>query len=301
MLHCWCFVRLLLWRVIFFCPVDEGGVFVAYADALNTKINNVYTAAGDAQSDLAGIVAGADVLASQFVDVKNTMQYLQALMSELKSNYWYVPVGLIAPFGGSLANQPPAGWLFCDGKAYNGSSSPEYANLFGVIGNAYGGSTIANFQVPDLRGRVALGQTSENNTGAPSLDAGISARARGTKYGSESTTLTSSHIPEHRHDLSSHSHNYDHQHSASVTVPVKAETNFVAGSGDRTAYKPRSSSVGTVYDFAASGSTNTVSQQYGSANTAGPSNNNSGYWGASSPSAVTAVQPSLAVSFIIKF
>lgn len=277
---------------------------MAYADALNTKINNVYTAAGDAQSDLAGIVAGADVLASQFVDVKNTMQYLQALMSELKSNYWYVPVGLIAPFGGSLSNQPPAGWLFCDGKAYNGTTNVEFANLFSVIGNAYGGSSIANFQVPDLRGRVALGQTAENNSGAPSLDAGISARARGTKYGSEDTTLTEYHIPSHSHDLSNHTHSgtYSGSMSGSMSGGASVQAQGLLG---------RSNGTGGSYNTYVSASPQTT--LYGSANVSGtvsgsvsgtsggPSSNNSGYYGAGSPTAVTAVQPSLAVSFIIKY
>ena len=44
--------------------------------------------------------------------------------------------------------QRPSGWLACDGSSV---STTTYANLFGIIGYAYGGSG-ANFNIPDFRG-----------------------------------------------------------------------------------------------------------------------------------------------------
>ncbi|NIV28780.1 MAG: hypothetical protein GWN58_04475, partial [Anaerolineae bacterium] len=48
---------------------------------------------------------------------------------------------------------PPSGWVLCDGTSYSTASQPD---LFAVVGYTYGGSG-ANFNVPDLRGRMPLG------------------------------------------------------------------------------------------------------------------------------------------------
>ena len=58
-------------------------------------------------------------------------------------------VGMIAPFA---MTSPPTGWLVCDGTAYNSSTLPQYAKLFAVIANTWGGSDGTDFQVPDLEG-----------------------------------------------------------------------------------------------------------------------------------------------------
>lgn len=65
-----------------------------------------------------------------------------------------IPVGSITMYAGSSA---PDGWLICDGTAYDGTTNPKYAKLHGAIGNTFGGSTIADFEVPDLRSRVPVG------------------------------------------------------------------------------------------------------------------------------------------------
>lgn len=285
-------------------------ICVAYADALNAKIDSVYSSAGSAVADLAGIVAGADVLASQFVDVKSTMQNLQVLMDELKSSYWYVPVGLISPFGGSYANRPPSGWLFCDGAAY--STSGSYANLFGVIGSQYntaGGNSDPGagfFRVPDLRARVPMGQSSSVSGSAPVLPAGLSPRTHGSAYGDEGTLLTSSHIPQHAHDLSSHTHSAtlsgSMSGSMSGSASVQAQGLTARNNGTGGAYNTYvSASPQTTLSGSASVS-GTVSGSV-SGTTGGPSNNNSGNYGTADASRVSvpAVQPSLAVSFIVKF
>lgn len=63
-----------------------------------------------------------------------------------------IPTGIITPYGGST---PPTGWLLCQGQAV---SRDEYADLFGVIGTAYGaGDGSTTFNVPDLRETVPVG------------------------------------------------------------------------------------------------------------------------------------------------
>lgn len=63
-----------------------------------------------------------------------------------------VPAGGYIPFGASVA---PSGWLNCDGSAV---SRTTYAALFAAISTSYGvGDGSTTFNVPDMRGRFALG------------------------------------------------------------------------------------------------------------------------------------------------
>lgn len=64
------------------------------------------------------------------------------------------PPGTVKPFAGSAS---PSGWLLADGTAV---SRTTYANLFAAIGTAYGtGDGSTTFNLPDLRGRVAVGRS----------------------------------------------------------------------------------------------------------------------------------------------
>lgn len=73
------------------------------------------------------------------------------------SNNWneaysrMVPTGVILPYGGTSA---PTGYLMCTGGSYLRSG---YANLFAVIGTAFGAVDATHFNVPDKRGRVSRG------------------------------------------------------------------------------------------------------------------------------------------------
>lgn len=282
-----------------------GGDSVPYADALNAKIDNVYSAAGSAQADLAGVTAGADVLSSQFADVKLTMQYLQSLMNELKSGYWYTPCGVIVPFGGAYANRPPAGWLFCDGSVV---SQTTFADLFSVVGSSYNtsGEGAGNFRLPDLRGRVPLGQTSSVSGGAPALDSGISSRSHGAKYGAESTVLSSAHIPEHSHGKGTlgadgtgywpHNHGISdpgHVHGYASLQYLGADTASGTGKGrygSPSGVNTTNSGTGISINNTDLNHGHSISGSTGNYGTADASR-----------SGVPAVQPSLAVSFIIKY
>jgi microcystin-dependent protein len=61
------------------------------------------------------------------------------------------PVASVQAFAGATA---PTGWLLCDGTEY---IQGDYAALFAVIGQTYGGS-VGNFRVPDTGGRVIIGK-----------------------------------------------------------------------------------------------------------------------------------------------
>jgi microcystin-dependent protein len=64
-----------------------------------------------------------------------------------------MPVGSIMPYGGTTA---PDGWLICDGTAV---SRTTYADLFTVVGTAFGGGDgVTTFNLPDLRGTFLRGR-----------------------------------------------------------------------------------------------------------------------------------------------
>ena len=93
-----------------------------------------------------------------------------------------LPVGSIVPFGSDTV---PENWLLCDGSAV---SRTEYAELFSVIGGNYGvGDGSTTFNLPDLRGRVAVGkdgtQTEFDNLGE--------------KGGEKTHQLTVGELPKH--------------------------------------------------------------------------------------------------------
>lgn len=90
--------------------------------------------------------------------------------------------GEIVPFAGSTA---PAGTLFCYGQTV---SRTTYAGLFAVIGTIHGaGDGSTTFNLPDLRGRVAVGKTDMGGSDAGNLSGGA---ALGTALGGQANTAS---------------------------------------------------------------------------------------------------------------
>lgn len=92
-------------------------------------------------------------------------------------------VGEIRMWGGTFA---PVGWELCDGRFLPIS---EYDMLFTLIGTTYGGDGQSTFAVPDLRGRVPVGQG--NFQGMTYV--------LGESGGVETVTLTKAQLPSHNH------------------------------------------------------------------------------------------------------
>lgn len=93
--------------------------------------------------------------------------------------------GTITAFAGVSA---PEGWLLCHGQAI---SRDDYGALFDVIGTTYGaGNGTTTFNVPDARGRTGVGA---------GQGAGLTSRALGAMFGTETHTLTTNEIPSHSH------------------------------------------------------------------------------------------------------
>ena len=95
-------------------------------------------------------------------------------------------LGQISLFAGTFA---PAGWALADGQrlAIVGNEV-----LFSIIGTTYGGDGKTTFQLPDLRGRTAVGVGSAN---------GGTQWALGQAGGSDELTLTTAQMPAHDHSL----------------------------------------------------------------------------------------------------
>jgi len=105
------------------------------------------------------------------------------------------PPGAVIPYAGSTA---PAGWLLCDGAAV---SRTTYANLFNLIGTTYGtGDGSTTFNVPDLRGRVALGKDNMGGSSANRVTA-TQADNLGQGSGAENHTLVTGEMPSHNHNI----------------------------------------------------------------------------------------------------
>ena len=95
--------------------------------------------------------------------------------------------GQIMIFAGNLA---PDGWAICEGQTL---SIAENQPLFDLIGTTYGGDGSSTFALPDLRGRVPLGQGQGR---------GLSPYRLGQTVGAESVQLTIAQLPPHAHLVS---------------------------------------------------------------------------------------------------
>jgi microcystin-dependent protein len=89
-------------------------------------------------------------------------------------------IGAVMPWPCTFA---PRGWAFCQGQTLQ--ISPNTA-LFSLLGTTYGGNGVTTFQLPDLRGRMAIG--------AGQLSGGNS-YTLGERAGNETVTLTASQVP----------------------------------------------------------------------------------------------------------
>lgn len=69
------------------------------------------------------------------------------------------PIGSILPYGGTTA---PSGWMICNGASL---LRTDYAELFAIIGTAFGSADSTHFNIPDLRGEFLRGAGTNSHSG----------------------------------------------------------------------------------------------------------------------------------------
>ncbi len=118
-------------------------------------------------------------------------------------------------FLGQLAlfpfNFAPVGWAMCQGQLLPISQNTA---LFSLLGTYYGGNGTTTFQLPDLQGRVALGQGA-----AP----GLQPYTLGEIGGMQAVTLTTAQMPAHTHALEAY--------ASLATTPTATGARLAEGNG----------------------------------------------------------------------
>jgi len=93
-------------------------------------------------------------------------------------------IGELRPIGFGFA---PRGWLLCQGQTL---AINQNQALFSLLGTTYGGNGTTTFNLPDLRGRVPVGQSQGPGLGNYTL---------GQIGGVENQTLVPAEMPVHNH------------------------------------------------------------------------------------------------------
>lgn len=127
----------------------------------------------------------------------------------------------------------PDGWLACDGSSL---SIANYDALYTIIGTTFGGDGVQTFNLPDLRGRVPIGQ------GTPP---GGASYLLGQLAGEDEHILITTEMPTHSHALLASTTVADTAKPATNTLLGTATTgNLYAPSADAGTYEVMAACVG---------------------------------------------------------
>lgn len=179
-------------------PLDNGKIRLIDPDANGGLTFNVSDELGIASrgvtnemlADMAGNrIKGNLGIYGAVEDV--TLQELADVLSPLLVNsnvVFGVPIGTIIDFAGE---NPPNGYLYCNGQTFSAS---EYPELYNVIKNTWGGNvSLSSFAVPDLRRKTTIGAGGTKTT---TIDNYV-----GSVGGNENVILKKENIPSHIHRL----------------------------------------------------------------------------------------------------
>ncbi|MFN3355202.1 MAG: phage tail protein [Pseudomonas sp.] len=128
-------------------------------------------------------------------------------------------IGTIQPFAFNFA---PRDWALCAGQTLPLS---QYQALFALIGITYGGTGSTNFMLPNLQGRLPVGQ---------GAGAGLTQRVIGQVSGTESVTATLANLPAHTHGTTALKASTSVQLANAASNPANAPTttnSFIGASG----------------------------------------------------------------------
>ena len=139
-----------------------------------------------------------DGTAFAYYDDGSSTQWIELVNSAIPTAEINMPTATIVQTARSTA---PTGWLLCQGQLVSRST---YAQLFLAIGTTYGsGDGATTFALPNLQGRVPVGQTSSGTF-----------NTLGSVGGTETHTLTVDQMPSHTHIQNAHNHTQNsHNHT----------------------------------------------------------------------------------------
>jgi microcystin-dependent protein len=170
--------------------IENADIKAAAAIALNKLAAT--TASRALVSDGSGFVSASSVTATELGYVSGVTSSIQTQISAIS-----FPAGVMAPYAGSSA---PTGWLLCYGQAI---SRTTYADLFTAISTAYGvGDGSTTFNLPDLRGRTAVGKDDMGGAAASRMTSGgsgVDGATLGAAGGTQTHTLVTGEMPAHNH------------------------------------------------------------------------------------------------------
>jgi microcystin-dependent protein len=128
-------------------------------------------------------------------------------------------IGTIQSFAFNFA---PRDWALCNGQTL---SLAQYQTLYALIGVTYGGDGQNSFMLPNLQGRLPIGQ---------GQGPGLSPRVIGQMAGTESVTATLNNLPNHTHALTGITASTTLQLANPANNPVNTPTatnSFIGTSG----------------------------------------------------------------------
>jgi microcystin-dependent protein len=134
----------------------------------------------------------------------------------------------------------PENWALCQGQPLPIS---QYEALYALIGTVYGGDGRINFKLPDMRGRVAVGQ---------GQGTGLTSRVVGQYIGTETAPCSNANMPAHSHGFQAAS-----KASQSTNIPAGAMLGPVAS--DQRFYVPANAGTPVALDTTAVSSTGSTS------------------------------------------
>lgn len=114
-------------------------------------------------------------------------------------------------------NFPPQGWASCNGATL---AIQQNTALFALLGVSYGGDGQTTFQLPNLCGRVPIGQ---------GQGPGLTPRVVGDTAGAASVTLTAQELPAHAHELLARSTPGDRANARGASLAASADAVYSTG------------------------------------------------------------------------
>ncbi|MDB5707278.1 MAG: Tail Collar domain protein [Sphingomonas bacterium] len=117
-------------------------------------------------------------------------------------------IGEVRMFAG---NFNPRGWAFCQGQLL---PIAQNDTLYALIGTTFGGDGQVTFGLPDMQGRIPVGQGQ-----GPSL----SSYTLGQESGAETVTLTTATMPTHNHVMFASTTKGDQPAPVTTSIPAQPD------------------------------------------------------------------------------